>query len=147
MNKKRTYKPKLLKILWTHIFVIITLLYFVSSELNDLSPTSNNDERNKGILRQIRSEQSMCNEDNCNEQNSAKDNQESLDSNTENDNSKNDTEENLEEDFEHPDDQMTSDITGVITSTDKFLSTTKATVPLTKPRPTKPKHAQNARRY
>ena len=150
MNKKRTYKLKILNVFWTHIFVIITLLYFVSSELNDLNPKSNDNERDGEILRQTRNEQSMCNEDNCYDQNSAEDNPESLALKTENGGSQNDTDESLEEDFEHPDGQMTSDITGIITSTQKIFSTTEATVLQTTPRVApKPrqKPAQTRRRY
>ena len=147
MNKKRTYKVKLLKLFWTHIFVIISLLYFVSSDLNDLSPARKNDENDGVSLQKIKSEQNMCTDDNCNQQNKDKENPESLNLlQANNEKYGNETEETLEEDLEHPDDQMTSDITGIITTTEKFISATETTVRPTHPRPAKHKSTQNARR-
>ena len=147
MNKKRPFKQKFLKLFWTHIFIILSFLYFVSSDINGIKQNLKTHEKGDVNLKETNIDQSMCNEDNCNEDNIDTDNQEPLALKADNDEYRNNTDGRLEEDLEHPDDQMTSDITGVITTTEKLISTTETTVRPTQPRPVRQKPPPNARRY
>ena len=113
-------KQKLLKLFWTHVFVILSFIYLVSSDINDLKQTH---EKNGVSVKKISTDQNMCNDDSCSESNENKNDQESLDIQVDNEEYRNDTEGRLEEDLEHPDDQMTSDITGIITTTRTLIST------------------------
>lgn len=144
MNKKRLFKQKLLKLFWTHVFIILSFIYLVSSDINDLKQTH---EKNGVSVKKISADQNMCNDDSCSESNENKNDQESLDIQIDDEEYRNDTEGRLEEDLEHPDDQMTSDITGIITTTEKFTTTSEATVRPTQTRPIRQKPASNARRY
>ena len=147
MNKKRPFKQKFLKLFWTHVFVILSVVYLVSSDINDLNQSREINEKNDVSLKKISSDQNMCSDDSCSESNENNNDQESLDIQMNNDEYRNDTEGRLEEDLEHPDDQMTSDITGIITTTEKFTTTSEATVRPTQTRPIRQKPAPNARRY
>ena len=147
MNKKRPYKQKIFQLFWTHVFVILSFTYLVSSDINDLKQTHKISEKNGVSVKKISTDQNMCNDDSCNESNENKNDQESLDIQIDNNEYRNDTEGRLEEDLEHPDDQMTSDITGIITTTEKFTTTSEATVRPTQTRPIRQKPAPNARRY
>ena len=147
MNKKRPFKQKFLKLFWTHVFVILSVIYLVSSDINDLKQTHKINEKNGVSVEKISTDQNMCNDDSCSESNENKNDQESLDIQIDNNEYRNNTEGRLEEDLEHPDDQMTSDITGIITTTEKFTSTSEATVRPTQTRPIRQKPAPNARRY
>ena len=62
MNKKRPFKQKFLKLFWTHVFVILSFIYLVSSDINDLKQTHKISEKNGVSVKKISTDQNMCNE-------------------------------------------------------------------------------------
>ena len=91
------------KAFWGYIFVFTALVCLVSSELNDLNISSNNNEGDP-VRVQARSEH-ICDEDNCIEEVSNSNTTVKVT--------------NFTDDSEHDADELTRDITGIVTSTQK----------------------------
>ena len=155
MNKLQASKSIIPKTFWGCLFVFVTLVCIVSSELNDLNISSNNNEGDE-VRVQARSEH-ICDEDDCNEEVSSSDDQDSVklknrherNTNVSTDNTTLE-EDNASDDSEHEADYLTTDITGIVTTTQKtnlakqlLLQKESKRIP---PSPVKPTPG-NARRY
>ena len=103
MHKLQAANCIILNAFWGYLFVFTALVCIVSSELNDLNISSNNNEGDP-VRVQARSEH-ICDEDNCIEEVSKSNTTVKVT--------------NFTDDSEHDADELTRDITGIVTSTQK----------------------------
>ena len=148
MNILKSSKYIILQILWAHFFISITLSCIVSNDVDGL-PASKKNNGKDVVSVQVGSEH-ICNDDNCKEQITTENNDESItllnqyiESKNSSANSTNIEDDEFDEESEHGVVELTTDVTGIVTSTEKLVSQTESKRPF---RPTsKPK--SNARRY